>query len=58
MQPANFDRELKELAGEAMGWIALEHNAYLHVGDADATVVVVTGVPDADLAHLTVLLMG
>jgi hypothetical protein len=54
----NFDQELKELAGESMGWIALEHNAYLHVGDADATVVVVTGVPDADLAHLTVLLMG
>jgi hypothetical protein len=58
MQPANFDIELKELAGEAIGWIALEDRAYLHLGDADATVVLVTGVPDADLAHLWVLLMG
>ena len=58
MQPANLDQELKELAGEAMGWILLEHRAYLHPGDADATVVVVTGVPDADLAHLWVLLFN
>jgi hypothetical protein len=58
MQPANFDQELKELAGESMGWIPLEDRAYLHRADADATVVVVTGVPDADLAHLWVLLMG
>ena len=54
---SNFDQELKELAGEAMGWIPLERRAYLHPGDADATVVVVTGVPDADLAHLWVLLL-
>ena len=58
MQPANFDIELKELAGESIGWIPLEDRAYLHLGDADATVVLVTGVPDADLAHLWVLLMG
>jgi hypothetical protein len=53
----NFDQELKELAAESMGWIPLDDRAYLHPGDADATVVVVTGVPDADLAHLWVLLM-
>jgi hypothetical protein len=41
-----------------MGLIPLEHRAYLHRGDADATVVVVTGVPDADLGYLSVLLMG
>jgi len=58
MQPANFDIELKELAGESIGWIPLEDRAYLHLGDSDATVVLVTGVPDADLAHLWVLLMG
>jgi hypothetical protein len=54
----NFDQELKELAGESIGWIPLEDRAYLHVGDPNATVVVVTGVPDAELAHLTVLLLG
>jgi len=58
MHPVNFNQEQKELAGEAIGWIALEDRAYFHKGDADATVVVVTGVPDADLAHLWVLLMG
>ena len=53
----NFERELAEIAAESIGWIPLEDRAYLHRGDADATVVVVTGVPDADLAHLWVLLM-
>ena len=57
MQPVNFDQELNEIAGESIGWIPLEDRAYLHVGDAEASVVVVTGVPDADLAHLWVLLM-
>ena len=57
MQPAHFEQELKELAGEAIGWIPLEDRAYLHLGLADATVVVVTGVPDADLAEMTVLLL-
>ena len=49
MQPVNFDQELKELAGESIGWIALEDRAYLHVGDADATVVFVTWLPNAEL---------
>jgi hypothetical protein len=57
MQPANLDQELKELAGESIGWILLEHRAYLHPGDADATVVVVTGVPDAGLVGENVLLL-
>jgi hypothetical protein len=58
IQPVNFDQELEQIAGEAIGWIPLEDRFYLHVGDADATVVVVTGVPDADWAHLWVLLIG
>jgi hypothetical protein len=41
-----------------MGWIPLADRFYLHVGDAEATVVVVTGVPDADWANLWVLLIG
>ena len=55
MQPANFEQELKELAGEAIGWIPLEDRTYLHLGHADATVVMVMGVPDADWVGATVL---
>jgi len=58
IEKESFYQELKELADESIGWIPLEDRAYLHLGDADATVVLVTGVPDADLAHLWVLLMG
>jgi hypothetical protein len=57
MQPAHFEQELKEIAGESIGWIPLEDRAYLHLGDADVKEVVVTGVPDADLAEMTVLLL-
>jgi hypothetical protein len=51
MQPANFDQELEEIAGEYVGWIPLDERAYLHAGNAEARVFAVTGVPDADLAH-------
>ena len=57
MHPANFEQELQDIAGESIGWIPLERGAYLHVGDADATVVVVTGVPDVESADMTVLLL-
>ena len=40
----NFYQESKELAGEAIGWLPLEDRAYLHEGNAEAAVVVVTGV--------------
>lgn len=53
MQPV--DLELQEIAGESIGWIPLEDRAYLHLGDA--SVVVITGVPDAELADRTVLLL-
>jgi len=58
IEKESFYQELKELADESIGWIPLEDRAYLHLGDSDATVVLVTGVPNADLAHLWVLLMG
>jgi hypothetical protein len=55
----NFEQELKELAAESIGWLPLEDGAYLHVGDkGKQDRVVITGVPDADLAHLTVLLLS
>jgi hypothetical protein len=45
MQPANFDIELEELAGEAIGWIPLEDR------------VVITGLPDAGLEGENMLLL-
>ena len=57
MNAANFDQELREIAGESIGWILLEDRSYLHLGDADTTVVVVTGLPDAELADRTVLML-
>lgn len=57
MPPQNLEQERQEIAGESIGWVPLEDRAYLHVGKADATVVVVTGVPDIDMADMTVLLL-
>ena len=57
MQPVKFDIELQELAGESIGWIPLEDRAYLHLGEADTALVVVTGVPDAGLDGENVLLL-
>lgn len=52
-----------ELAAiEAMGWLPLTteegDSAYLHVGDINAMVITVTGVPDASMAGMNVLLVG
>jgi hypothetical protein len=58
MQPVNFEIELEELAGEAIGWIPLEDGAYLHLsswGRQDR--VVITGLPDAGLDGENVLLL-
>lgn len=58
MQPVNFDQELKELAGEAIGWIPLEDRAYLNLSsDGRQDRVVITGVPDAGLDGENVLLL-
>jgi hypothetical protein len=43
----DFWRELKEIEAESIGWIPLDSGAYLHVGDANATEVLVVGVPQA-----------
>lgn len=50
--------DLAALAAEAMGWLPLDDGAYLHVGDPDAMVVTVVGVPDAWMAGMNVLLVG
>lgn len=44
---ADFWRELAEIEAESIGWIPLEPGAYLHVSDANATEVLVVGVPQA-----------
>jgi hypothetical protein len=58
MQPVNFDQELEELAGEAIGWIPLEDGAYLHLSsEGRQDRVVITGLPDAGLDGENVLLL-
>ena len=54
---------LAELAAEALGWQPLGQGAYLHVGapeapdDEEEVVITVTGVPDAGMLGLNVLLL-
>jgi len=43
---------------ESIGWQPLGDGAYLHVGDPEAPVITVTGVPDAAMAGMNVLLVG
>lgn len=51
--------ELRAIRAESMGWTPLEPGAYLHrgaqPGSAEEALVVVVGVPDANLAGLNVL---
>ena len=57
----NLQAELTELAAieaESIGWLPLEDGAYLHVGDSDALVIDVVGVPDAGMAGMNVLLLS
>ena len=51
---ADLLRELAEIEAESIGWIPLEPGAYLHVSDANATEVLVVGVPQAGDAVLMV----
>jgi len=50
--------ELAQIQAESIGWTPLEAGAYLHVGDANATVIEVVGVPHADMKGKTVLLLS
>lgn len=49
---------LAKVAAESIGWLPLEDGAYLHVGDSDALVIDVVGVPDAGMAGMNVLWVG
>ena len=55
---ADFLRELAEIEAESMGWLPLEAGVYLHVGDPDAPVITVVGVPEVGMAAMNVLLVG
>jgi hypothetical protein len=59
-QPSEADiaAELAQIKAESIGWTPLEPGAYLHVGDPNATVIEVVGVPHADMKGLTVLLLS
>jgi hypothetical protein len=50
--------ELAAISAESIGWQPLSDGAYLHVGDPDAPVIEVVGVPDAGMAGVNVLLVG
>lgn len=49
---------LAEVAAESIGWLPLDENSYLHVGDPDALVIDVVGVPYAGMAGINVLWVG
>ena len=51
---ADFQREQALLEAESLGWTPLEPGVYLHVGDTNATEVLVVGVPEAGAAMLLV----
>ena len=51
---ADFQRELALLEAESIGWAPLEPGGHLHVGDANATEVLVAGVPAVGAAVLLV----
>ena len=52
--------ELAAIEAEAIGWLPLEEGAYLHVGhpEEDEVVITVTGVTDALMVGMNVLLVG
>lgn len=52
--------ELAAIEAESIGWLPLGDAAYLHIGnpDAEEVVITVTGVPDAGMAGMNVLLVG
>lgn len=52
---ADFQRELADIEAESIGWTPLEPGVYLHVSDANATEVLVVGVPLAGDAVLLVV---
>ena len=57
---AELQAELAAIEAESIGWLPLGEGAYLHLGnpDEEEVVITVTGVPDAGMAGMNVLLVG
>lgn len=56
---AELQAELAAIEAESIGWLPLGEGAYLHLGkpDEEAVVITVTGIPDAGMAGMNVLLL-
>ena len=55
---AELQVELAAIEAESIGWLPLGDGAYLRVGDPDALVINVVGVPEAGMTGMNVLLVG
>lgn len=58
MDEHTLQAELAAIEAEAIGWHPLGDGAYLHVGDLDALVITVVGVPEAGMVGINVMLLG
>lgn len=60
IDPDDLKAELAAIEAESIGWQPLGDGAYLHVGDPDEeeVAITVTGVPEAGMAGMNVLLVG
>ena len=58
--PDELKAELAAIEAKSIGWLPLDEGAYLHVGnpDEEEVVITVTGVPEAGMAGMNVLLVG
>ena len=51
----DFWAELAQIQAESIGWMPLEEGVYLHIGDENATEVLVVGLPQAGAAVLLII---
>lgn len=58
IDPDELKAELAAIEAESIGWLPLSDGAYLHVGDPNALVITVVGVPEVGMAGMNVLLVG
>ena len=60
LDPQTEQQELANIEAESIGWLPLGDAAYLHLGkpDEEEVVITVTGVPDAGMVGMNVLLVG
>ena len=54
MNEHTLQSELAAIEAESIGWLPLGDGAYLHVGDPEALVITVVGVPEVGMAEMNV----